>query len=70
MPKIDFSKLDDMLNNSLDFCLTEKQYKEIAGSNLPKDTYYLLHRSALSRHLKELGLKIKINEKTISFEKV
>ena len=69
MAKIDFSKIENMLNSSLDFSLSEKQYEKLTGRKMPKDTSYLINKSALSRFANELGLKIKVQEKTISFEK-
>ena len=53
MAKIDFSKIAEMLNSSTDFSLTEKQYYNLTRSNLPKDTNYLLNKSALARFSKE-----------------
>lgn len=69
MPKIDFSRIDEMVNSSLDFSLTEHQYQKLTGKALPKDTYYLTHKSALSRYAEQKGLKIVVHEKTISFQK-
>ena len=70
MSKIDFSRIGDMLNSSTNFSLTEKQYKKLTGRDMPKGTSYLIHKSALSKYVSERGLKIKVNEKTITFEKV
>lgn len=68
MAKIDFSEIKKMIDSSLDFSITEKQYKRLTGRDLPKDYSYLINKSALSRFASENGLKIKIQEKTISFE--
>ena len=70
MSKIDFSRIGDMLDSSTNFSLTEKQYKKLTGRDMPKDTPYLIYKSALSKYVSERGLKIKVNEKTITFEKV
>lgn len=70
MSKIDFSKIEYMLQSSMDFSLSEKQYEKLTGRKMPKDTAYLIQRSALSRFANKLGLRICVQEKTISFEKV
>ena len=69
MAKIDFSKIAEMLNSSTDFSLTEKQYYKLTRRNLPKDTSYLLNKSALARFSKEKNLEITVQERTISFKK-
>lgn len=69
MAVIDFSKIEDMLDSSLEFSLTEEQYKKLTGRQLPKNDSYLKNKSALSKLAKKKGLKIKIQERTISFEK-
>ncbi len=69
MAKIDFSKLREMLNSSTDFSLTEKQYRAITGRKMPTDTSYLIRKSAIARFAEEQGLKIRVREKTITFEK-
>ncbi len=57
------------MDSSTNFSLTEKQYKELTGKDLPKDNSYIINRSALSRFAKSNNMKIAIQEKTISFEK-
>lgn len=69
MPKVDFSQIENMMRSSLNFSLSEKQYEKLTGRKMPKDTSYLIRRSALSRFAEEKGLKITVQEKTISFEK-
>lgn len=70
MSKIDFSKIKKMIDSSLDFTLTEKQYKKLVNRDMPKNTDYLVKKSAVSKFAKDNGLCIKINERTISFEKI
>jgi len=69
MSKVDFSRIENMMRSPLNFSLTEKQYEKLTGRKMPKDTSYLIRRSALSKFAEEKGLKIKVQEKTISFEK-
>ncbi len=69
MPKIDFSQIEALLNSSSSFSLSETQYREMTGRGLPKDSNYIVKRSALAKFVKERGLRIKVNERTISFEK-
>lgn len=69
MSKIDFSELESILNSSIDFSLTEKQYEKLTGRAMPKDTGYLIQRSALARFAKSRGLRVQVREKTITFVK-
>lgn len=69
MSKIDFSELESILNSSIDFSLTEKQYEKLTGRPMPKDTGYLIQRSALARFAKSRGLRVQVREKTITFVK-
>ena len=57
MPRIDFSKLDALLDTTNDFSLTEEQYKQPVGKDLPHNSYYLQHQSALAQFAKSKGLK-------------
>ena len=61
MPRIDFSKLDALLDTTNDFSLTEEQYKQPVGKDLPHNSYYLQHQSALAQFAKSKGLKITIS---------
>lgn len=69
MSKIDFSELESILNSSIDFSLTEKQYEKLTGRPMPKDTGYLIQRSALARFAKSRGVRVQVREKTITFVK-
>ena len=60
MSKIDFSELESILNSSIDFSLTEKQYEKLTGRPMPKDTGYLIQRSALARFAKSRGLRVQV----------
>lgn len=70
MRTIDFKKIEEMLDSSPEFSLTEKQYKHLTGWDMPKDNSYLINRSALSRFAKEHGLKVRVQEKTIWFDRL
>ena len=69
MTMIDFSEIGKMLEASSNFSLTEKQYKNMTGRDMPKDKSYIERRSALSRYLAKIGYKAIVQEKTISFVK-
>ena len=69
MSTIDFSALESIINSSIDFSLTEKQYEKLTGRAMPKDTGYLIQRSALARFAKSRGLRVQVREKTITFVK-
>jgi len=66
---IDFAKILPLLEASEDFSLTEKQYLKSTGKEMPKDTWYLKNKSALSKVAKEHGYYIEVNERTISLKK-
>ena len=69
MAKPDFSKIVPLLESNEEFSLTEKQYLKRTGRDLPKDTYYLKHRSALSNEAKKYGYEIEVKERTIILKK-
>ena len=35
MPKLDFSKIEELLDTSNEFSLSEEQYKQLVGKDLP-----------------------------------
>ncbi len=51
------------------FSMTNSQYKKSTGLNIPKDTNYLIKRSAVAQKARERGYKIVVHEREISFEK-
>jgi len=67
--KVDFSKFLPLLESNEEFSITEKQYLKNTGREMPKDTYYLKHTSALSRKAEKYGYSIEVNERTIIFKK-
>lgn len=69
MAKLKFEKLVPLFEANEEFSLTETQYKNNVGQDLPKDFYYLKNKSALARTAKEYGFFIEINEKTICLKK-
>ncbi|MDD5904610.1 MAG: hypothetical protein PUC64_06570 [Clostridium sp.] len=69
MSKIDFSQIENMLNSSSDFSLSETQYEKLTGRKMPKDNSYLIQKSALSKFAESMGLRITVQERVISFEK-
>ena len=69
MPKLDFSKIGELLKTTPDFSLTESQYKKLIGKDLPKNPSYLTKKSALAKFTKQEGFIICFQERTIRFEK-
>lgn len=67
--KVDFSKFLPLLESNEEFSITEKQYLKNTGREMPKDTYYLKHTSALSKKAKQYGYSIEVNERTIILKK-
>lgn len=67
-PKL--SELEFLFKNKDSFSLTEAQYEAKTGARLPKETAYLLNRSALSKLCKEKGFKLKLQEKVVYFERI
>lgn len=67
--KIDFTKFLPLLESNEEFSITEKQYLKNTGREMPKDTYYLRHSSALSKKAEEYGYVIDVNERTIILKK-
>ena len=70
MSKIDFSELEDILNSSINISLTEDQYKKITGRNMPKSESYLVCKSALANFALSHGLRIHVQKKAITFERI
>ena len=69
MAKPNLEKIDTLLLSGQNFSLTETQYQKETNATLPKDFYYLKNRSAVAKLAKRHGFSIKIQEKTILFEK-
>ncbi len=68
--KLDFSKILPLLESNEEFSLTEKQYFQNIGKEMPIGTYYLKNSSALSRKAKEYGYEIEVKERTVIFKKI
>lgn len=62
---VDLSKMIPLLEADEDFSITESQYLKNTGKTMPKDTYYLKKRSALSRLAQKYGFQLEIHERTI-----
>ena len=69
MKRAKFEKLLPLFESNEEFSITEKQYKQSTGADLPKGIYYLKNGSAVSKIAKRYGYKILIKEKTICFQK-
>ena len=70
MSRPDLTKVRKMLESGEEFSLTEKQYLKKTGTTIPKDGYYLTHRSAVARVAQANGYSIEVQERTILFRKV
>lgn len=67
MSKIDFSQIENMLNSSSDFSLSETQYEKLTGRKMPKDNSYLIQKSALSKFCRKYGIKDYCTRKSNQF---
>lgn len=70
MAKPIFDKILNLFESGQDFSLTERQYLQQTGAPLPKSTYYLKKRSALSKVANDHGYYITITERTISLKRI
>lgn len=69
MKKPKLNEIVQIMQTGKDFSLTETQYLQTTGANIPKENYYLIHKSAISKRAKEMGYTIGLSEKTINFKK-
>ncbi|MBQ4052300.1 MAG: hypothetical protein IJD09_01455 [Clostridia bacterium] len=69
MARIDFSKIIPLLESNEEFSLTEKQYLKSIGREMPKETNYLIHQSALAKEVKKYGYFIEVKERTVILKK-
>ena len=69
MKKPNFEKLVPLFESNEEFSITEKQYKQSTGTDLPKEIYYLKNKSAISKEAKKYGYEISVKEKTICFQR-
>ena len=66
-PNLDF--MDKFFDKGESFQLTDKEYENGAGINLPQNSSYLLNKSALAKKCKAHGYKLRLQEKVVYFEK-
>lgn len=66
-PKLD--KIIELLESGEPFSLTESQYKSNTGLSIPKDSSYVVRKSAVAKKAQEYGYKITVRQRTLSFEK-
>ena len=66
-PKLD--SIVEQMQAGESFSLTNSQYKKSTGLDIPKDTSYLVKQSAVAKRAREMGYKIVVHERQISFEK-
>lgn len=62
-------KLESLFSKGKPFSLTDAQYEAKTGAMLPKRKWYLLNQSALANECKKNGFKMRVQEKTVYFEK-
>ncbi|MBQ7090444.1 MAG: hypothetical protein IJN82_04930 [Clostridia bacterium] len=67
--KPDLTKLERWFSKGKPFNLTDAQYEAKTGAMLPKRKWYLLNRSALAKECEKHGFKMRVQEKTVYFEK-
>ena len=62
--------LESLFNSKNHFSLTEAQNEAKTGARLPKDSSYLLNRSALAKECKKRNFRLSLQEKIVSFERM
>lgn len=67
--KPNLTNLLPLFESNTNFSLTEAQYAQRTGANLPQNSKYIENNSALSKFAKKLGYKITVQERTILCEK-
>ena len=67
-PKLD--NLNYLFDANDEFSLTEAQYESKTEARLPKNSKYLLQKSALANKCRELGFDLKLQEKVVFFRKI
>lgn len=65
----DLTKLEELFSKGTPFSLTDAQYEAKTGVMLPKGKYYLLNNSALAKLCEKNGYELKLQEKTVYFER-
>ena len=65
----DLAKLNKLFEAGTDFELSDAEYEKLTKKRLPKDKYYLLNRSALSRKCAEFGYSMELIEKRVIIKK-
>lgn len=61
--------LDSLFEQGKAFSLSDAQYEQKTGVRLPKNTNYILKRSALAKKCEKHGFKMYVQEKVVFFEK-
>ena len=75
MATYDFHTLDKLFKRKPSFTLTDAEYRELTGYELPKDKQYIKNSSAISRYAHKMGYVIDTVEeapaivRTIYFKK-
>ena len=67
--KPQLEKLDSLFAKGNNFSLTDAQYEKKTGTQLPKDKYYLLNKSALAKKAEKEGYTIELIEKKVILKK-
>lgn len=68
--KIDFSKMESLFKSNEEFSITESQYKELTGYDMPKTYDYLKNKSPFSKVAKQYGYYIETGERTVILRRV
>lgn len=69
MPSPNLDQIKELFESGEPFSLTDSQYKRKTGRSIPKNNTYLVKKSAVAKKAREYGYTLKIQERTISFEK-
>ncbi len=69
MARANLDGIRNLMSTGEEIVLTEAQYKNSTGADLPKGNYYLKNKSVLSRVATENGYEIEIVERTVILRK-
>ncbi len=52
--KLEYTELNDLFNSGSNFSITDAQYREKMGKELPKDKFYIKNKSPLANVAKNM----------------
>ncbi len=65
MSKLCFDGFNDLFESGKDFTVTDADYKQKVGKDLPKDTSYLKNRSSFAEFANKHGYRLEVFDEPI-----